>query len=173
MRREVNCLWRLRNYSVRTCATSARQSIRVYWKGNRIYSVLRHDRKKTWFAVRTVYLKASFGRNGHLQSMWNIFELAWQTKIQSEIMPVSTDYGYAMAKSPILCGSNSNPHINIWDLDLFCKDNGWLLENMDKGLTVPKVVLKNQQKICQMSQNLSVQAQKFGISMKEGFIGWP
>ena len=130
MRREVNCLWRYRNYSVRTCATSARQSIRVYWKGNRIYSVLRHDRKKTWFAVRTVYLKASFGRNGHLQSMWNIFELAWQTKTPSETMPVSTNYGHTMAKSPILCGPNSNHNPNNLDLKVFCRNSGWLIENM-------------------------------------------
>ena len=31
------------------------------------------------------------------------------------------------------------------------------MENMDKGLTVPKWVLINQPKIPQMSQNLSVQ----------------
>ena len=49
------------------------------------------------------------------------------------------------------------------------------MENMDKGLTVPKWVLINQPKIPQMLQNyllkLSVQAQKFGILMKKGFIG--
>ena len=41
------------------------------------------------------------------------------------------------------------------------------MENMDKGLTVPKWVLIN----WQMPQNLSAQAQTFGISMKKGFIG--
>ena len=44
------------------------------------------------------------------------------------------------------------------------------MENMDKGLTVPK----REPKIPQMPQNylpkLSAQAQKFGISMKKGFI---
>ena len=45
------------------------------------------------------------------------------------------------------------------------------MENMDKGLTVQKWVLINQPRIPQMPQNLS--AQKFGISMKEGFIGRP
>ena len=44
---------------------------------------------------------------------------------------------------------------------------------MDKGLKVPKWVLLSLQKTPQMPQNLSVQAQKFGISMKKGFIGRP
>ena len=30
---------------------------------------------------------------------------------------------------------------------VFCRNNGWLMENMDKGLTVPKWVLINQPKI--------------------------
>ena len=37
------------------------------------------------------------------------------------------------------------------------------MENMDKGLTVPKWVLIVQPKIPQMPQNLSAQAQKFEI----------
>ena len=45
------------------------------------------------------------------------------------------------------------------------------MEEMDKGLTVPKWVLINWPKIPQMPQNLSaqivVQAQKFGILMKK------
>ena len=49
------------------------------------------------------------------------------------------------------------------------------MENMDKGLTVPKCVLINRPKITQMTKiylpNLSAQAQKFYISMKKGFIG--
>ena len=49
------------------------------------------------------------------------------------------------------------------------------MENMDKGLTVPKWVLINRPKMPQMPQNVSTQmfaqAQKFGISMKKGFIG--
>ena len=44
------------------------------------------------------------------------------------------------------------------------------MENMDKGLTVTKWVLINWPKT-QIPQNLSVQDQKFGISMKQGFIG--
>ena len=39
-------------------------------------------------------------------------------------------------------------------------------------LTVPKMVLIVWPKIPQMLQNLPVQVQKFGISMKKGFI-WP
>ena len=42
------------------------------------------------------------------------------------------------------------------------------MENMDKGLTVPKWVLINPPKIPQMPQNLSAQAQKFGILIKKG-----
>ena len=42
------------------------------------------------------------------------------------------------------------------------------MENMDKGLTVPKWELINWPK---MPRNVSAQAQKFGISMKKGFIG--
>ena len=106
---------------------------------------------------RRLYLKASFGRNGHLQSMWNIFELAWQTKTPSETMPVSTNYGHTMAKSPILCGPNSNHNPNNLDLKVFCRNSGWLMENMDKRLKVPKWVLLNQLKIPQMPQNLSAQ----------------
>ena len=45
------------------------------------------------------------------------------------------------------------------------------MENMDKGLTVPKWVLIDQPEIPQLPQNLSAQAQKFWISMKKGFIG--
>jgi hypothetical protein len=46
------------------------------------------------------------------------------------------------------------------------------MKNMDKGLTVPKWVLIVKPKILQIP-NLSVQAQKFGISMKKGFIVHP
>ena len=45
------------------------------------------------------------------------------------------------------------------------------MENMEKGLTVPKWVLTVWPKT--HPPNLSVQAQKFGISMKKGFIGCP
>ena len=47
------------------------------------------------------------------------------------------------------------------------------MENMDKGLTVPKWVLTKSAESTQMPQNLSAQAQKFGILMKKGFIGCP
>ena len=53
------------------------------------------------------------------------------------------------------------------------------MENMEKGLHVPKWVLISWPKISQMPQNLSAQivwsaqAQKFGISLKKGFIGHP
>ena len=68
----------------------------------------------------------------------------------------TTYYRHTMAKSLILCGPNSRL--------VFCRNLGWSLENM--VLTVPKWVLLNWPKI---RQNLS--AQKFGISMKKGFIG--
>ena len=53
------------------------------------------------------------------------------------------------------------------------------MENRDKGLTVPKLLLIVQPKVPQMPHNclpkhkLSAQAQKFGILMKKGFIGRP
>ena len=40
---------------------------------------------------------------------------------------------------------------------VFCETNGWLMKNMDKGLTVPKWVLINRSKTPQMPQNLSAQ----------------
>ena len=40
---------------------------------------------------------------------------------------------------------------------VFCRSNGWILENKDKGLTVPKWVLIVWPKIPQMPQNLSAQ----------------
>jgi hypothetical protein len=49
------------------------------------------------------------------------------------------------------------------------------MENMNKGLTVPKWVLIVRPKRPQNCSipNLSVQAQKFEILMKKGFIGRP
>ena len=45
----------------------------------------------------------------------------------------------------------SQSQINIWQMDiktlLFCRMNGWLMENMDKGPTIPKWVLIVQPKI--------------------------
>jgi hypothetical protein len=56
---------------------------------------------------------------------------------------------------------------------VFCRNNGSIIENMDKGLTVPKWVLIVQPKIPQMPQNLSAHTQKFEISMKKGFFEHP
>ena len=71
---------------------------------------------------------------------------------------------------------------NIWDLDIkayfFCRNNGLLVENMDKGLTVPKWVLIFLLKIPQMPKKcwarfvyLLTQAQKFGIFEKKLSLG--
>ena len=52
---------------------------------------------------------------------------------------------------------------------VLCGSNGWMTENMDKGLTLPKLVLIVWL-IPQMPQNwpeLSPQAKKFWISMKK------
>ena len=46
---------------------------------------------------------------------------------------------------------------------VFCRNNGWWMEKMDKEPTVPKWVLINRQKIPQMSQKCSTQ---FGILEK-------
>ena len=71
-----------------------------------------------------------------------------------------------MAKSTILWGPNSNPKHRYLGLEYkgldVCRNNGWLMKNMDKALTVPNWVLINRPKI---TQNLF--AQKFGISMKK------
>ena len=40
---------------------------------------------------------------------------------------------------------------------VFCRNNGWIMENMDKGLTVLKWVLIVWPKIPKMTQNLSTQ----------------
>ena len=52
-----------------------------------------------------------------------------------------TDYGHTMAKSQILCGPNSNlKYLGFGYKGLvFSRNNGWLMENMDKRLTVPKM----------------------------------
>ena len=55
-----------------------------------------------------------------------------------------------MAKSLILCGPISNPNPK-------CRNNGRLMENMDKGLTVPKWVLINRPKIPQNATKLTAQ----------------
>ena len=86
---------------------------------------------------------------------------------------INTDYGHTMAKSLNLGGQNSNPtpkyYLGFGYKGLvFCRNNGWLMENMDKG---PKWLLINRPNIPQIAAKLSAQAQKFGISMKKGFIG--
>ena len=48
------------------------------------------------------------------------------------------------------------------------------MENMDKGLTVPDSLAEKYPKCPKIYlPNLSAQAQKFGISMKKGFIWRP
>ena len=54
---------------------------------------------------------------------------------------------------------------------VFFRNNGQIMENMDKGLTVPKWVLIVWQKILQMPHNFSAHAPKLYITMKKGFIG--
>ena len=54
-----------------------------------------------------------------------------------------------------------------------CRNNDLMMENMDKEFTLLKCVLIIWPKILQTPQNLSAQAQKFWISMKEGFIERP
>ena len=49
------------------------------------------------------------------------------------------DYKHMMAKSLILCSPhlNSNKYLGVgYKGFVFCRNNGWLIENMDKGLTV-------------------------------------
>ena len=72
------------------------------------------------------------------------------------------NYGHTMVKFLILCGPNSNLNpkwIFRTEVDIkayFCR-NGWLMENMDKGLTVPKWVLINWPKLPQMPQKFCAQ----------------
>jgi hypothetical protein len=71
-----------------------------------------------------------------------------------------TDYGHTMAKSLILCGLKSNPNKYLgcgYEGLVFCRNNGRLMENTDKGLTVSKWVLINWTKMPQMPQYLSAQ----------------
>ena len=87
-----------------------------------------------------------------------------------------TNYGHTMAKSLIICGPDSNlkSQINIFDLDLvFCENNGWLMENMDKGLTVPKLVLINWTKIPQMPKKILPKPKSLGFRWKEASLGGP
>ena len=58
---------------------------------------------------------------------------------------------------------------------VFCRNNGWIMENMDKGLTVPKWVLIFRPKIPQMPQKMSAQndcpSQKVWSFWKKLFLG--
>ena len=58
------------------------------------------------------------------------------------------------------------PNLGVGCKDLvFCRNNGWIMKNIEKELTVPKWMLIVRPKIPQMHQNLSAQisaqAQKF------------
>ena len=69
-----------------------------------------------------------------------------------------------------------NKYLGCWYNGLvFCRNNGWIMENMDKWLIVPKWVLVFWPKIPQLPQNylsnLSAQAQKFRISTKKASLG--
>ena len=63
-----------------------------------------------------------------------------------------TDYGHMRAKSLVQIPI-PNKYLGLGYKGLvFCRNNGWLMKNMDKGLTVPKWVLINWPKIPQMPQ---------------------
>ena len=51
---------------------------------------------------------------------------------------------------------------------VFCRINGWILENMEKGLTVPKWMLTIWPKIPQMPQNLCISS---GFQWKKASSG--
>ena len=74
-----------------------------------------------------------------------------------------TEYGHTKAKSLILCTQIQipipNKYLGCWYKGLvFCRNNGWIMESMDKGLTVPKWVhWIVRPKIPLMPQNLSAQ----------------
>ena len=96
----------------------------------------------------------------------------------------NTDYGHTKAKSLILC-SPAQIQISIpyeylecgYKGLFFCRNNGWIMEIMDKGTHCTKKGLIVQPKIPEMPQNLSVQfvcqPRKFSILMKKGFTGRP
>ena len=80
------------------------------------------------------------------------------------------DYEHTKAKSQILCGLNSNPTVGYKGL-VFFRNNDWIMENMDKGLTVPKWVLislaENTPKCLKIFHpKMSAQAQKLEIFEK-------
>ena len=60
---------------------------------------------------------------------------------------------------------------------VFCRNYDWIMEKMDKGITVPKWVLIVQPKVPQMNQNLSAQfvcpSPKVWDFDRKGFFGRP
>ena len=66
-------------------------------------------------------------------------------------VPRTTEYRHTMAESLILCGPNTNPNPKFF-VEIMVD-----FEKMDKGLTVPKLVLINRPKIPQMPQNCSAE----------------
>ena len=90
-----------------------------------------------------------------------------------------TDYGHTKAESLILCGPNSNPkYLGCGYKGLvFCRNNDWLIQNMDKELRVPEWVLIVWPKIPLMPQTLSAQfvcsSPKILDFNEKGFIKCP
>jgi hypothetical protein len=71
-------------------------------------------------------------------------------------VPIQYYYPKIFIKSrrQIMCGSNFYESDVIWDVDIqawfFCRNNGRIMENMEKGLTIPKWVLINRPEIPQV-----------------------
>ena len=89
-----------------------------------------------------------------IEKLNSLFTLIWIGR--------STDYWHTKAKSLIICCPNSNPNSpkNLrcgYKGLVLCKNNGWIIEKMDKRLAVPKWVLTVWPKIHQMPQHLSAQ----------------
>ena len=108
-------------------------------------------------------------------------ERGWNTLLYFRNCKSSnTDYGHMKAKSLILCGpnSNSNPNPNPnkylgfgYEGLVFCRNNGLLMENMDKGLTVPKWMLSNQQK-CRKCPEIHLPTLKRACSTRPQVVQW-
>ena len=105
----------------------------------------------------------------------SVSTVQWPIPWRDCIIYSGTDYGLLMAISQILFGQ-----YHIWDIfwlglktKVFCGKNNWMMEIMNKGLTVPKwglIVVRP--KIPQIPQNLFGQsAQKFEISLKKDSSG--
>jgi hypothetical protein len=88
---------------------------------------------------------------------------------------VSTDNGHTIAKYLLLLGqnSNTNPKLDI-KAEFFFRNNGLLMKNMDKGLTVPKWVMIVWPKIPQISPEFICPNPKVpDFNEKKSFIGGP